>query len=434
MLSPDPYVQVPEYSQNFNRYSYVLNNPLNATDPTGFLLAAFHVHKKLQWAKRHWADIGPYVGIVVGIVLCWTGVGAMAGAAIAGAVGATGATAAAVASAALIGGVMGGVNAAMMGGGFGDILRGVVVGALQGAASAGLHGFGEAAKGFMQHAAYVVGHGVVGGLSNVAMGGKFSDGFLSAAASACASQMGISKKLGLGEAGDMDSLGQFAGRTAVAGIIGGTASAVGGGKFSNGAYTAAFQHLLNAEASSFYYSAKVKSILSQWKEQMNLAANKAGVPLEALMMALADENSTGVGLKGMIDGQQDAMAFSGADSLRGKINLDIGPFNINIDTAVSVAAKHGIGSGSINLIAQDLTFVGSSIPYAAAYMGDVKKALDPYLEKVSFDNRIGEYVQGWRQGYENRIHAYTPGKSPNHGMANFEGRLKEIRSVIYSAH
>jgi RHS repeat-associated protein len=35
-LSPDPYVQIPEYSQNFNRYSYVLNNPLNATDPSGF--------------------------------------------------------------------------------------------------------------------------------------------------------------------------------------------------------------------------------------------------------------------------------------------------------------------------------------------------------------------------------------------------------------
>lgn len=34
-LSPDPYVQMPDFSQNFNRYSYCLNNPLIYTDPTG---------------------------------------------------------------------------------------------------------------------------------------------------------------------------------------------------------------------------------------------------------------------------------------------------------------------------------------------------------------------------------------------------------------
>jgi len=34
-LSPDPYVQMPDYSQNFNRYSYALNNPLLYTDPSG---------------------------------------------------------------------------------------------------------------------------------------------------------------------------------------------------------------------------------------------------------------------------------------------------------------------------------------------------------------------------------------------------------------
>jgi RHS repeat-associated protein len=37
MLSPDNYVQAPDNSQNFNRYSYCLNNPLMYTDPSGEL-------------------------------------------------------------------------------------------------------------------------------------------------------------------------------------------------------------------------------------------------------------------------------------------------------------------------------------------------------------------------------------------------------------
>ena len=34
-LSPDNYVQAPDNSQSFNRYSYCLNNPLKYTDPSG---------------------------------------------------------------------------------------------------------------------------------------------------------------------------------------------------------------------------------------------------------------------------------------------------------------------------------------------------------------------------------------------------------------
>ncbi|MBQ7273742.1 MAG: RHS repeat-associated core domain-containing protein, partial [Bacteroidales bacterium] len=39
-LSPDPYVQAPDFTQNFNRYSYALNNPLKYTDLSGEVIGA----------------------------------------------------------------------------------------------------------------------------------------------------------------------------------------------------------------------------------------------------------------------------------------------------------------------------------------------------------------------------------------------------------
>ncbi|NCA85494.1 MAG: RHS repeat-associated core domain-containing protein, partial [Clostridia bacterium] len=52
-LSPDPFVQMPDYSQNFNRYSYALNNPLVYTDPSG----------EIVWAP---IIIGAIVGAYIG--------------------------------------------------------------------------------------------------------------------------------------------------------------------------------------------------------------------------------------------------------------------------------------------------------------------------------------------------------------------------------
>jgi RHS repeat-associated protein len=53
-LSPDPYMQSPDFSQNFNRYSYCLNNPLRYSDPSG---------------KITWNDIFGGLAFVGGIVL-----------------------------------------------------------------------------------------------------------------------------------------------------------------------------------------------------------------------------------------------------------------------------------------------------------------------------------------------------------------------------
>ncbi|MFC3122512.1 RHS repeat domain-containing protein [Agaribacter flavus] len=43
-LQADPFIQALSNSQNYNRYSYVLNNPMSYTDPSGYFF------KKL-WQK-----------------------------------------------------------------------------------------------------------------------------------------------------------------------------------------------------------------------------------------------------------------------------------------------------------------------------------------------------------------------------------------------
>jgi hypothetical protein len=39
-VSPDPFVQAPYFSQSYNRYAYVFNSPMSATDSSGFFGAA----------------------------------------------------------------------------------------------------------------------------------------------------------------------------------------------------------------------------------------------------------------------------------------------------------------------------------------------------------------------------------------------------------
>ncbi|HOK26809.1 MAG TPA: RHS repeat-associated core domain-containing protein [Bacteroidales bacterium] len=61
-LSPDNYVQTPDFTQNFNRYGYCLNNPLVYSDPDGeFIWIIPHI----GWSKKGGLSIG--ISVVFGI-------------------------------------------------------------------------------------------------------------------------------------------------------------------------------------------------------------------------------------------------------------------------------------------------------------------------------------------------------------------------------
>jgi len=76
-------------------------------------------------------------------------------------------------------------------------------------------------------------HGVVGGLSSSMQGGSFSSGFISGA---------VGKATTVGIA---DNIQNVVGKRIVVTISGGIVAELGGGKFSNGAKTAAMGYLLN---------------------------------------------------------------------------------------------------------------------------------------------------------------------------------------------
>ena len=146
-LQADPVVQDPTNSQSLNRYSYVWNNPLNATDPSGFFL------KKLFKAiNEFFGDFAPIVSIAVSAFL--PGAGFMSFLGDFGAVVASGFIAGGIATGSLRGAVFGAFSAAAFYG-VGEVFSGAEGGDL----------FGKVAA-----------HGVVGGITTELQGGKFGHG------------------------------------------------------------------------------------------------------------------------------------------------------------------------------------------------------------------------------------------------------------------
>jgi RHS repeat-associated protein len=167
-MSADPFIQAPGHLQSYNRYSYVLNNPLNLTDPSGFS----------WWTRFRDKVVKPVVVIVVAYYT---------GGMIAGSMGYTGATYGAAMSAATTGaaatwgsaiavgaasGFAAGFTAAALNGGNLEQslkagIAGGIVGGAMGAASYASSGFDVLGR--------VASKGAASGGIAKAQGGNFAD-------------------------------------------------------------------------------------------------------------------------------------------------------------------------------------------------------------------------------------------------------------------
>ena len=221
-LSADPFIQFADNSQSYSRYSYVLNNPLSSTDPSG-----------------HFAFLPVLINVAVTMA---SEAGAEAIAWNIAATTAISTTEMAVIQTAIQAGLSGlaqGIAAEAMGGTF---AQGFEAGVLSGVQSGIYDGIGGAeslngtqipglGKGITVER--VLAHGLVGGAFARARGDSFESGFAS----------GVFSKLTAGRI--QENISNKYGGAAASAMIGGTASVIAGGKFANGAVSGAFGYLYN---------------------------------------------------------------------------------------------------------------------------------------------------------------------------------------------
>jgi hypothetical protein len=249
-LSADPNVDDARDAQGFNRYSYVGNNPLGATDPSGY----FSLKDGLKIvATVAVAVVGAMTGQYY-LTAYFQGLGF--GSAVAGGI-----------AGGLGGGSASGFAGSLLNGGtINDAFKAGVIGGIAGAVTGGLLGkIGAQDYNWFEKG---IAHGVVQGGAAEATGGEFRHGFYAGFA------------VGATEA----NIGHWAKGSEAKGItaaaaIGGTAAALGGGKFANGAVGGAFSYLFNQLSEKVTTSPKKMIVQIEAKHANSLAVDSKKQPI-----------------------------------------------------------------------------------------------------------------------------------------------------------
>lgn len=237
-LQADPIIQFPDFSQSHNRYSYVLNNPLAYTDPSGYFIGKLF-KKIFRGLNKVFGDFAPFLSIAL---LAIPGLPTW-----------------------VMGSWWNAFQFGFMTGGIATgSLKGALFGGISGAAFYGIGSQFTAETGFLQAGGvgHVLTHGLAGGILAELQGGQFGHGFLAA---------GLTKAV-MGRFSYHDgSAPAVLSRTTIAAMVGGTISRITGGKFANGAITAAMAHLFNAETSAARkrgYVEKTRRAAESWLDSI----------------------------------------------------------------------------------------------------------------------------------------------------------------------
>lgn len=202
-LTPDPFVQAPDYTQGLNRYIYCLNNPLSLVDPSGY-----------SWLSKNWKSLAA-AGIGIGVsIIATPAVGFLLSGA--------------------LGGMASGISGALLNGANVMVIaQSAIQGGVWGGIGAGVSNIsGTIGTNVIKN---MLAHSISQGFLEGIKGGNIKHGFM----------IGLISSAGASGISAFGRNWSVVGKTAANAVIAGTAAELGGGKFANGAITGAYVMLFN---------------------------------------------------------------------------------------------------------------------------------------------------------------------------------------------